>query len=67
MLRCWETPGFEVLRVAGECTAYAGAGRAMPRPEAATRPASMPGTDGGPRVAGVSGPVVGNSGGAPSA
>jgi hypothetical protein len=30
----WEKPGFEVLRVAGECTAYSGAGGVMHRPAA---------------------------------
>ncbi len=30
----WEKPGFEVLRVAGECTAYSGAAMNRPSVEA---------------------------------
>lgn len=32
MARNWEKPGFEVVMVAAECTAYSGAQTAMHRP-----------------------------------
>ena len=44
MPKCWETPGFGVLVVAPECTAYAGVGEVM-KPAVVGAVADKPTTD----------------------
>ncbi len=46
----WEKPGFEVLRVAGECTAYSGAGGVMNRPADQSGTAEAPARSGNPPI-----------------
>ena len=52
MANRWEKPGFEVMTVAGECTAYSGAEGVAPRPAVGRRadgvPAEGPARSGNP-------------------
>ncbi len=37
----WEKPGFGVIRVSGECTAYSGAEAVTPRPKSSVEPVDL--------------------------